>query len=215
MARAERTVVKKVTNAVLYSDGTIRIDNVRLSYPHLDVPFAGKDGDDEDGKDPKKKKAKYGVTAMLPKKSHAAAIKLVERAIDDLLKENDAKVAKNKLFLRDGDDEEAVEYDDHFIVSARESKRPTCRDRRGNTLEVEDIEGTFYGGCWGNIFIRPWYQDGVKVGKGYGKRVNAGLIACQFVRDDEPFGEGRINDDGVFDEVDNDDFDNNDDDDDL
>lgn len=205
MARTERTVVKKVSNAVLYSDGTIRIDNVRFSYPHLDEPYAGKDDEGKAGK------AKYGVVGMLPKKTHTAAKDLIKHAINELLKENDAKVSTDKWFLRDGDNAEQAEYEGHFIVSARESKRPTCRDKKGNTLEIEDIPDVFYGGCWGNMFIRPWYQDGKKVGAGYGKRINAGLIAVQFVRDDEPFGEGRINDDGVFDEVESEDFDNDDD----
>ena len=205
MARTERTVVKKVQNAVLYSDGTIRIDNVRFSYPHLDEPYAGKDDDGKAGK------AKYGVVGMLPKKTHTAAKDLIKYAINELLKENDAKVSTDKWFMRDGDNAEQAEYEGHFIVSARESKRPTCRDKKGNTLEIEDIPDVFYGGCWGNMFIRPWYQDGKKVGAGYGKRINAGLIAVQFVRDDEPFGEGRINDDGVFDEVESEDFDNDDD----
>lgn len=212
MARAERRVVKSVKNAVLYSDGTIRLDNVRLSYPHLAEPYAGKDKDTEGlSEKEKKKKAKYGVVAMLPKSTHTAAKNLVKQAILDILKENDAKVSTDKWFLRDGNNAEQAEYEDHFIVSAREGRRPTCRDRKGRTLEVEEIEDVFFGGCWGNVFIRPWYQDGKKVGAGYGKRMNAGLIAVQHTKDDDPFGEGRINDDGVFEEVESEDFDDDDD----
>lgn len=205
MAKAERTVIKKVTNAVLYSDGTIRLDNVRASHPHLDKPYAGKDDEGKEGK------AKFGIIAMLPKKTHTAAKDLVKEAINSLAKENDAKVATDKWFLRNGDDSDREEYEGHFVISARESKRPSVRDRRGSVMTVEEIEQAFYGGCWVNVFIRPWYQDGVKVGKGYGKRMNAGLVAVQFVRDDEAFGDARITDDGVFDEVDDNDFDDDDD----
>lgn len=60
--------------------------------------------------------------------------------------------------------------------------------------EDEKVADMVYGGCWAHILIRPWYQDGKKVGAGYGKRVNAGLVGVQFIRDDEPFGEGRIDD---------------------
>ena len=41
----------------------------------------------------------------------------------------------------------------------------------------------------------------------------AGLVGVQFVRDDEPFGEGRISDEDVWDEVEGDDLDFGDDDD--
>ena len=34
--KVERTIVKKVKNAVLYSDGTLRVTDIRISYPHLD-----------------------------------------------------------------------------------------------------------------------------------------------------------------------------------
>ena len=50
-----------------------------------------------------------------------------------------------------------------------------------------------YAGCWVNILIRPWWQNSAK----WGKRVNAGLTAVQFVRDDEPFGQGRITSEDV------------------
>lgn len=201
MAKSERTVVKKVTNAVLYSDGTIRIDNVRASHPHLDVPFAGKDDSGGQGK------AKFGIIAMLPKTTHTAAKNLVKEAITALLAENDAKVALDKWCMKNGDDSDRDEYAGHFTISARESRRPTCRDRRGNVMDVEETAEAFYGGCWVNVLIRPWYQDGVKVGKGFGKRVNAGVVAVQFVRDGEAFGDGRIDDDGVFGTVDDNDFD--------
>ena len=49
-----------------------------------------------------------------------------------------------------------------------------------------------YGGCWVNILVRPWFQNNK-----YGKRVNAGVVAVQFRKDDEPFGSGRISDDEI------------------
>lgn len=189
---AQREIVKKVTNAVQYSDGTIRLDNVRLSYPHLDKPYAGKNDKGESTV------AKYGVVAMLPKATHTAAKDLVKAAIQELLKQNDAKVGINKWCLQNGDDSGKDDYEGYFTVSTRESRRPSVRDRKGTQMSEKEVEDTFYGGCYGNVLIRLWYQDGVKVGKGYGQRVNAGLVAVQFVKDGEPFGEGRIDDEGVF-----------------
>lgn len=205
---AQREVKKKVANCILYTDGLIRIDNVRLSFPHLDKPYAGKNEDGKEGK------AKYGIVGMLPKSTHRAAKDLVKEAILTLCKSNDATVATDKWFLRDGDGSDKEEYQGHFTISARESRRPSVRNRDGSQMTEREIEEKIYGGCWGNLLIRPWYQDGKKVGAGYGKRVNAGLVAVQFTRDDEPFGEGRISDDGVFEEAEEEggnDFDSDDD----
>jgi hypothetical protein len=51
----------------------------------------------------------------------------------------------------------------------------------------------FYPGCWVNTLIKPWFQDHPEGGK----KVNANLIAVQFVRDDDSFGTGRISADEV------------------
>lgn len=199
MARTERTVVKKVQDATLFSDGTIRLDNVRLSFPHIGEP---QENENDDGK----KQLKFGVVAMLPKKTHSAAKDLVKSVILKIIEDEETKVAVDKWFLTNGDDKEQEEYAGHFIISANETKRPTARKRNGEVMTPEEAEETFYGGCWGNVFIRPWYFNGkAKNGKTYPKRICAGLVAVQFVRDDEPFGEGRISDDGVFDQVEGDD----------
>lgn len=186
-------IKKKVANAILYTNGMIKIENVRFSYPHLDKPYAGKGNGDEG----KAGKPKYGIVGMLPKKTHVEAKNLIVEAMNDLLKQNDnATVSSDKKFCRNGDDHERADtYGGHWIVSAREERRPSVRDKRGNLInEPEKIADMVYGGCWGHILIRPWFQDGKKVGAGYGKRVNAGLVGVQFIRDDKPFGEGRIDD---------------------
>lgn len=197
---AERKVVEKVENATLYSDGTIKIENVRFSFPHIGTP---QENEDDNGK----KSLKYGNVAMLPKKTHVAAKNLVKSVIQKLMTDNDAKVANDKWFLADGDQKEQEEYSGYYVINASESKRPSARKRNGEQMTPQEADDAFYGGCWGNVFIRPWYFNGkAKNGKAYPKRICAGLVAVQFVRDDEPFGEGRINDDGVFDEVDEDDW---------
>jgi hypothetical protein len=68
------------------------------------------------------------------------------------------------------------------------------RDRSNNVVEPEDANEVFQPGYWGDILIRPWYQD-----NSYGKRVNAGLSSGQMVRKDETFGEGRISDEDLDD----------------
>lgn len=190
-----REVKKRVKNAILYADGTIRVSGVRFSYPHLDKPHKGKDDKGE---------AKFSVTGMMPKKTHKEAYKLINERIDELLKENKVKaLASDKKFLKDGDDSGREEYEDHWTISARESRRPPCRNRANEPIEIEDIAEAIQPGYWGDILIRPWYQN-----NDYGKRVNAGLSSVQVVKKDETFGEGRISDedlDDTFDSYDDDD----------
>lgn len=181
-----REIKKKVKNAILYTDGTIRLSGVRFSYPHLSKPYKGKDDKGE---------AKYGIVGMLPKKTHRAARDLIQERIDELLKENKVKkLAADKIFLRDGDTSSREEYEDHWTVSARETRRPPLRNRQNEVVEPEDANEVFQPGYWGDILIRPWYQD-----NSYGKRVNAGLSSVQMVRKDETFGEGRISDEDLDD----------------
>lgn len=185
---ATRKAVKKVRNAVLYDDGLIRISNVRISYPHLKKPYKG---DDDKGE------AKYGLVALLPKGTHAEAKKLINDQINAMLAENKVKaLAADKKFLRDGDESGKEENADCWTVSARESRRPTLREinEDGELIEVEreNADEVFYGGCWGSILIRPWYQNNK-----FGKRMNAGLSAVTKKKDDEAFGEGRISEEEV------------------
>jgi hypothetical protein len=181
-----REIAKKVKNAILYTDGLIKVIGVRFSYPHLDKPYKG-DGDQGE--------AKFGIVGMMPKETHKAAKALIEERIAELLKENKVKaLPADKKFLRDGDDSGREEYEDHWTISARESRRPPLRDRRNQVVEPEDAKDVFQPGFWGDILIRPWYQNNK-----FGKRVNAGLSSVQFVRKDETFGEGRISDEDLDD----------------
>lgn len=194
---AEREVVSQVANAVLYSDGTIKITDVRVSFPHLGKPRAEKNDDGVE-------ETRWGLAAMLPKKTHKAAKDLIKAQIEKLAADNEAKVASANWFLADGDDKEQEEYAGHFIVSAGDkTRRPVTRDRKNNVIEAAAADQLFYGGCWCDILIRPWYFSGqAKNGKKYPKRVCSGLVAVKFKRDDDPFGNAIIGDDGVFDDDD-------------
>lgn len=200
--------VKKVENAVLYKDGSgqmlIRIDNVRLSYPFVGTPS-------EDENDDGVKTKAWRVTAMLPKKTHLAAKELCKEIILKLIKDNDAKVPLDKWFLTNGDDKEAEEMAGHWLVNASDKKiRPRCRNRKGEIIdEIEKIDETFYGGCWGSVLIRPWFFGGKSKNstKTYPKRVSAGISGVMFLKDDKPFGNGRIDDTDAWDDVASDDGD--------
>lgn len=198
---AQLVVEERIKNGVIYKDGYFRLDNVRVSFPHLARPYKGKDDEGNT-----KKKGSYGIVAMLEDgKPHGALIEALQDYITKLIKQNDGgKVSADRRFLRNGDDADREEYEGHWIVSARETKRPAVRTVDGELLDpVEDeerIEEMIYGGCYCDVLIRVWYQDGVKVGKGYGKRVNAGLVGVKFRKDGESFGEGRIDDSDAWDD---------------
>jgi len=132
---ANMEVKKRVPNAILYTNGMIKIENVRLSYPHLDRPYVGK------GDDGKQQTPKYGVVGMLPKKTHVEAKNLIVEAMNEMLKVNDnATVSSDKRFCRNGDDHEKSDtYGGHWIVSARETKKPSVRNKRGE-LVTEDAK---------------------------------------------------------------------------
>lgn len=185
---AKRQIVTRVSNCVLYDDGLIRIDKVRASYPHIDRAYAVEEGD----------KPAFSITGLLLKSTHRAAKDLIKKRIEEIIVENKAKVPSDKWFLTDGDKTEKPEKQGHFCVSARESRRPSVRGADKQILSTDEITDLFYGGCDVTILIRPWFQNHKK----FGKRVNAGLVAVQFVGDNDPFSENRISDDDVDDMLD-------------
>lgn len=193
-----KTVVKTVENAILYSDGTILLKNARCSYPHLFTPQENKNDEGVVTKS-------YACTGLMNKDTHDAAKKLCVQVINDMLKtkgENGQplKIPANKKFIKNGDptdedDEGKPENLNMWVVSTRESKKPHLLHKKkdpktGKAKRLTDEDkDLIYGGCYVNMLIRPWFQSNK-----YGKRVNAGISAVQFVRDGEPFGQGRITD---------------------
>lgn len=219
----QRTILKtdadpskgKVGTYKLYDDGTILLINVRLSYPH--VGTKGKFTDD-DGK----VSERWGVKGLMPKKTHGAAKEVLKGMIDDLITANKTAfkagekvmLPPDRKFLADGDKTSKTENEGCFVFSCSDVKnKPSARDRKGRPLTVEEADSLFYGGCFGNVLIRPWFQNNKK----WGKRVNANFCAVQFYKDGEPFGEGRLSEedlDDTFDSYEDDDdagFDDDDD----
>lgn len=204
-----REVVKEVKNAKLFNDGSILLVDVRASYPHVLTKYRGRESE----------KAKHSIVCLIPKKkSHREARELLEEVIADILKENKVrKMSAPNKFLRDGDESEKEENEGNWTVNAsgdRVVARDNVRDKKTKKLRIlvkgED-DDRIYGGCYVNALIRPWFQDNE-----HGRKINAGLIAVQFLRDGEPFGEGRISEEEVdeaFDRYAEDEEDDDDDDD--
>lgn len=199
-------LVKKVKGGNVYQSFIFMLKGVRLSYAHLDKPYAGESTDGGQS-DPK-----YGVVCIMHKKTHAEIKEALVAAFGQLKAENkNAKVAKDKLCLRDGDDQDKEEYEGAWTLSAREVKRPKCRDMDGEILQSpSEIAEALYSGCYADVVIRLWFQDNK-----YGKRINANLASVKKVRDGEPFGEGAIDDDDLYEDDDTGGFDGDDDDGDI
>lgn len=201
-----RTIVKKVKNAILYSDGCIRVDNVRASYPHLAKPWAKNEGD----------RAKFSITGLAPKETHEEAKKLLVDEINKLLVSSKiGKLAGEHKFVRNGDDSGKDENEGMWVIKASENpeRRPSVRDQRSNLVDQDEVDELIFPGCFVNILLRPWAQNNA-----HGKKINANLIGVQYVKKGERFGEAPIDDEDAWDELDGDDTDldlGDDDDDDL
>ena len=156
-------------------DGTIQVKDVRLSYPHLFTPWNQEEG----------KPKKYAGRFILPKSTHGPEIKVLQNHLVELQKEYfKARIPLANMFLRNGDDLGRPEYEGAWYIAASETIRPQVVGKRREVLDESD--DVVYGGCFVNVLIRPWKQDNK-----HGKKINANLIAVQFVRDGERFGQAR------------------------
>lgn len=160
---------------IIKEDGLIQVKDVRLSYPHLFKPWAQNEGQDK----------KYSARFLLANNTHAAEIKLLQGHLVKMMQEKfKARIPLDKLFLRNGDDTGKPEDAGCWYISASDSIRPQVINKNRSPLTEED--DVVYGGCFVNALIRPWTQDNK-----FGKRINANLVAVQFVRDGERFGQAR------------------------
>ena len=158
-------------------DGCILIRNVRLSYPHLFKAWS---------KNPEKDKAKFSGRFLLGKKTHTAEIKALKQYLAEMMQEHfKGKIPLDKLFMRDGAGTAKPEQEDSWYIAASEDRKPEVihRDPKIKIAEEDDI---VYAGCFVNVLIRPWVQSNV-----HGKRINANLLAVQFVKEGERFGAER------------------------
>lgn len=62
-----------------------------------------------------------------------------------------------------------------------------------NTMEYQALARSLYGGCYVNAAVKPWIQDNA-----HGRGVRLDLVAVQFNRDGEAFGEGETDASGMF-----------------
>lgn len=65
-----------------------------------------------------------------------------------------------------------------------------------NLMEYQAVARKMYGGCRVNAAVKPWLQQ-----NSHGRGVRCDLIAVQFLRDDEPFGDAHADATGLFGQV--------------
>jgi len=167
---------------------TIKLSNVRISYPCLHTPKAKSDENPE--------KKVFSAAFLLDKVKHAELIKQVEKTIDrvalDFFKK---KVHLAKKCLRDGNEKEDTEgYGDEIMfinTSCQANRRPAVVNQKKEPIEDD---GTLAGGDYVNALIRLYAYDHPKGGKG----VAASLQAVQLVREGERFGGGKVDVDEAF-----------------
>lgn len=189
------TILKRVEGAVLLENDKgvklIRYDNVRLSYAFIGTPS-------EDENDNGETVRKWRTNLLLPKTTHRAAVVLTKQLIEEIAAANDSKVPKDKWFYKDGDEGEDEVAQGHWIVTASEGKvRPSARNRRAELMDsIDEIDKTFYSGCYCNVLVRPWFFAGKtkNSAKTYPKRISAGLVGLQLVDAGTPLGNGKIDD---------------------
>jgi hypothetical protein len=189
----------KTGDLVDKGEGRYLLKNVRLSYPFLFKPDVGQN---DAGKETKS----FRVTLLLPKKTHKPVALKLKAVIDKMVADEygkDAKIGSDKKFMRDGDAGDVDDHKGHWVVSVRESRRPTLVDRDRTPITEEDEK--LQAGEWANVVIRPWAQNGKSSKKknSYGKRINCGFDIVQFVDTDELLaGASRPDVDDVLDELD-------------
>lgn len=158
----------------------ILLKGVRLSFAHIFQPEAF------EGSDPR-----YSANFLIPKDAQQLAA--IEKAIETVANEKwGAKAQGNlallrktdKVALRDGDTKPDYDgYEGNMFLSTANRVRPTIVDRDRRRIEAD--EGRPYAGCYVNASVDIWAQDNK-----FGKRINARLLAIQFVRDGEAFAGG-------------------------
>lgn len=165
----------------------IKLENVRLSFPHLFQPHAMEEGQEK----------KYGASFIMDNDAHGKLLDKIESTIERLALDHWKKKMHFKTCLRDGNEKPNMDgYGDGvmFITASRKT-RPAVVDRAINPLTEED--GVIYAGCYVNATLRLWVQDNK-----WGKRVNAELRAVQFVKDGESFGAGPVDAETEFESID-------------
>jgi len=146
----------------------IIIKEARCSFPRL----YGAEVRDEDTFGP-------GITLILEREKHAETLKTIKAEMRAAIA-GEPKLKKNpptgeKLCLREPDRDELRYLEGNLIIKANSPRPPVVLNPDGRTIMTE-ANNEIYSGCYVNAKIEIWGQANK-----YGRRVNAKLIAVQFI----------------------------------
>ena len=187
----------------------IYLSNVRLSFPALVEARAS--ANDPNAK--KKFSADFiltpdhpGYAAFMAEYAKAAGAKWMEHAQNVM----NMIHADRKLRCYGAGNEKIdsktfkpyLGYEGMMYLSASKDVAPQMIQSDGtavdpaNTMAYQALARKLYGGCYVNAAIRPWLQENK-----HGRGVRCDLVAVQFLKDGEAFGEGAIDAAPLFGQV--------------
>lgn len=182
----------------------IFLSNVRLSFPQLVEPRAQTEGGVKkysadfiltpDHPGMKEFGRVYAAEAQAKWNEHAGAVMQIIQGDRKLrcFGQGNEKVNKKTFKPYDG-------YADMVYIGANKDQAPQMIKADGspvdasNTMEYQALARKMYGGCYVNAAIRPWLQDNK-----HGRAIRCELIAVQFAKDGDSFGEGVADASSMF-----------------
>lgn len=162
-------------NAKLLTSNSVRTGKGRLSYVHLDKPFAQNPNDTP----------KYSL-AFIFDKDDKQAKKIIDAAIEAAEQkgvEKFGKAFKNiHNPINDGDSKDDEAYAGQYYINAKNTRRPGLFGADREDIDAEDI----YSGCYARCVLQfyPYSRNG-------NNGVAASLTSVQFLEDGEAFAGGR------------------------
>lgn len=194
----------------------VKINNARLSFPHL---FEPQEQENDDGSTRKS----FNCVLMIPKEENPHLDTVLKRmkvgAKHAKIKawgedeKNWPKIPASMTCFKDGDNEDHFttprdEYADHYIISTSSPvTRPprVVTNRKGadnKWVEAEEgRKGAPYAGCYVNAVIDLYGQKKDPKRK-MPNRINASIAIVQFLKDGEPFSAAQADPDDILDDDD-------------
>ena len=185
----------------------IMLSNVRLSFPHLIEAHKSKMAAPN-------AVAKFSADFLLPQ-DHPAFKQFIER-YSEMAQAKWGEHANTVMQMIQGDrklrcygpgtekvDKKSFKpyagYEGNVFISASRETPPQMIQLDGapvdpaNTMAYQALARKMYGGCYVNAAVRPWIQE-----NSFGRGIRCDLVAVQFAKDGEAFGEGTTDASSMF-----------------
>jgi len=174
----------------------IMISNARLSFPKLTEPTAFQEGQIKKYSadfilDP----ASDDFKKFMQEVSKMAQVKWNENAGAVLqMVQNDRKLRCFGMGSEKIDKKTFkpyLGYEGNAYINANNANMPQMIEANGkavdpaNTMAYQAQARKMYGGCYVNVALKPWIQENA-----FGRGIRCELVALQFAKDGEAFGDG-------------------------